>query len=167
MDNIIIFLIGLKTHPILTFLAIIILGLFIPVILPKKLKLPTFICSFIIFSLCFLNFFAGHLLTNFLIDKFGVNGQGVVEDISQTSNLYNDEPVLRYNVNIKQNNNDTISTYCLTSDFNIAHTDSLNEYSFPQPGIKFNVRFIKEYPRAFVIIANDDSEYSKTLKIKN
>lgn len=163
MDYLIIFLITLKAHPILSFIVLIALGLIAPLFLPKKIKLPLFCGVFLIFSLCFVNVFMGHLLTNYLIDKFGDKGEGTVVDIIQTPNSFNYEPVLRYNVIINQNDKDMISTYCLTSDFNIDYTDSSNKPFSPEPGVKFNVKYIKNYPRAFVIIPKDTSDTNTLL----
>lgn len=94
----------------------------------------------------------------------GDSGEGMVVDISRTSDLYNDAPVFRYNVMIKSNAEEVVSTYFLTYDFNIVHKESFNKYNYPQIGVKFNVKFLKEYPKAFVIIADDNSDYSKALK---
>lgn len=157
MDYLIIFLITLKTHPIISFLCIIILGIIAPFFLPKKVKLALFCGGFILFSLCFVTVFMGHYLTNYLIDKFGDSGQGTIVNIVQTPYSFNDESILRYNVMINSNNdNDKVSTYCLTSDFNITYRNSINKSFSPQPGAKLNVKFIKNYPRAFIIIADND-----------
>jgi hypothetical protein len=83
---------------------------------------------------------------------------------SQTSDIYNDQPVWRYDVMIKSGNEEPVSTYFLTSDFNIVHTESFNEYYYPAEGTRFNVWFLNKYPRAFVIIADDNSEYAKSLQ---
>lgn len=154
MDYLIIFLIFLKDHLIFSFLIIVSLGLIAPLILPKKIRLPIFCCAFIFFSICFINVFMGHILTNFLIDKFGTTAEGVVLDITKTSNSYNDAQLLRYDIMINPSNEDIIPTYCLTSDYNITYNDSSTKHTLLQPGVKLNVKYIKNYPRAFVIIAD-------------
>lgn len=88
----------------------------------------------------------------------------MIVDISDTGNIFNDQEVMRYDVIIGTKALETIRTYFVTNDFNIVNSSSLNYYLYLLAGIKFNVKYLKDYPRAFVIIGNDDSEYSKWFK---
>ncbi|MHC1684073.1 MAG: hypothetical protein AB6733_14150 [Clostridiaceae bacterium] len=164
MEYIIIFFVLLREHLILSLLSIFILIALSSIVVPKKFKKAALSFSVILLITHFINIFAGHFITNPLIEVFGEKGQGMVVDISDTSSTYNDETVRKYDVMIKPDSGETTSTYFLSSDFNIIHQKSFNEYYYPQTGIKFNLYYLKEYPKAFVIIANDDSEYCKWLQ---
>lgn len=167
MTYIVILLVALKSHLILSFLGCIVFGIVSQIIFPKQIRSALLKFSITFFVVIFLNIFLGHFLTNILIDNFGETGVGMVVSSSRTSDQYNNQTVYRYDVMIKPNSDDSnvVSTYFLSSDFNIVHKDSFNEYHYPSTGVKFNVKYIKNYPRAFVIIANDDSEYSKNLRV--
>lgn len=164
MQYVIIFLVIIRIHRILSFLALFGVGLlvyFLSVLTSGMNPAPFIVLLYFIY---FITIFAGHFAINFLLEYFGDEGEGRVVDITQTSDLYNDQPVLCYDVMIKANDQQPVSTYCLTSDFNISHPESWNEYFYPETGISFNVWFLKGYPRAFVIIGNDDSDYARTLQ---
>jgi|GEM_PF-5190971 len=166
MIYITILLVVLKSRPMLSILGCIIFGIISQIVFPQKAKFHLSKFSIIFFVIIIANIFAGHFLTNMLIDNFGEKGEAMIVDNLPTSDQYNNEIVYRYNVMIKPaNDSNAISTYFLSSDFNIIHNDSLNRYYYPSTGVKFNVKYIKAYPKAFVIIANDDSEYSKQLQI--
>lgn len=153
-----------KAHPIISFFAMMFIGLlliFFAVVMNKS-KLTHL--AILLFPLYMFNLFAGHFVINPLLEHFGEKGEGMVVAIDQTSDLYNDQPVWQYDVMLKSGNEAPVSTYFLTSDFNIIHTDSFNEYYYPSEGVKFNVLYLKKYPKAFVIIADDDSEYAKSLR---
>lgn len=163
MEYLIILLITLRTHPLLSLLLIIALCIIALLILPLKFKLQIIGFMFIFFTLSFINVFIGHFIINSLLNNYGEKGQGVIVDTLQTSNYYNNEQVLRYDIIINTNENLEIPTYCLSSDFNIVNEKSFNSYYYPKSGVKFNVKYLQNYPRAFVIIVNNDSEYSKGL----
>lgn len=156
----------LKSHPVLSILGCIFFGIINQVVSPQKVKSHLSKFSIVFFVIIFANIFVGHFLTNMIIDNFGEKGEAIILDNSKTSDQYNNAAVYRYNVMIKPtDDSNVISTYFLSSDFNIIHNDSFNEYHYPSTGVKFNVKYIKAYPKAFVIIANDDSDYSKQLQL--
>ncbi|MFT8350672.1 hypothetical protein [Clostridium saccharoperbutylacetonicum] len=163
MEYLIILLITLRTHPIFSLLLIIALCIIALLILPLKFRLPIISFMFIFFTLSFVNVFIGHFIINALLNNYGEKGQGVIVDTVQTSNYYNNEQVLRYDIIINTNENLEIPTYCLSSDFNIFNETSFNSYYYPKSGVKFNIKYLQDYPRAFLIIVNNDSEYSKGL----
>jgi hypothetical protein len=160
MQYLIIFLVGLKSHLLISLLALLGLG-FTGLILPIKRIIPI---TIILFFVLFFNIFTGHVITNYLLEHFGDKGEGMVVAISETSNIYNDQPVMKYEVMLKSDKQKPVTTYFLSDDFNIIHQKSWNEYVYPSPGIRFNVYYLKQYPRAFVIIANDDSDYARSLE---
>ncbi|OOM57625.1 SMP-30/gluconolaconase/LRE-like region [Clostridium beijerinckii] len=166
MTYIAILLVVLKSHPVLSIWGCILFGIISQFAFPKKARFHLSKFSIIFFVIIIANIFVGHFLTNIIIDNFGEKGEAMILDNSPTSDQYNNERVYRYNVMIKpDNDSNAISTYFLSSDFNIVHNDSLNRYYYPSTGVKFNVKYIKAYPKAFVIIANDDSEYGRQLQI--
>lgn len=166
MIYIAILLVVLKAHPVLSILGCILFGIISQIVFSNKVKFNLLKFSTVLFVIIIANIFAGHFLTNMIIDNFGEKGEAMIVDNLPTSDQYNNETVYRYNVMIKPtNDNNVISTYFLSSDFNIVHNDSLNKYSYPSTGVKFNVKYIQAYPKAFVIIANDDSDYAKQLQI--
>lgn len=164
MEYVIIFLVLTKSHPIISFLTMLCIGLLLVALAAVMKRRKLVYLAIPLFPLYMVNLFAGHFVTNALLEHFGEKGQGMVVASKQTSDLYNDQPVWRYDVMIKSGNEKPVSTYFLTSDFNIIHTDSFNEYRYPSEGTRFNVLYLKRYPKAFVIIADDDSEYAKNLR---
>jgi hypothetical protein len=160
MEYVIIFLVELKSSPIIGFWGLVILGGIISIFFPKRA-----VSIFVILFLGYLaNIFMGHFVTNYLLERFGDKGEGMVVAIDNTSSTYNDQPVMKYEVMLKSDNQKPVSTYFLSSDFNIVHQKSWNEYVYPSTGIRFNVYYLKGYPRAFVIIADDGSDYAKGLE---
>ncbi|MDS0527410.1 hypothetical protein NNC19_17095 [Clostridium sp. SHJSY1] len=167
MEYVIMLSVLMRAHPIISMLAMIFIGFAGAVLaaVTNRRKLSHFVI--ILFPLYMINLFAGHFLTNALLENYGEKGEGIVVSSNETSDLYNDQPVWRYDVMLKSGNEEPISTYFLTSDFNIIHKESFNEYRYPSKGIRFNVWYLKKYPKAFVIIANDDSEYAKSFHQDN
>lgn len=162
MEYLIMLLVYSKVHFIVSFLMMLFLCL-LAVIFINIMKGGAWInCVFLLLPLYLINIFAGHFVTNILLEHFGEKGEGVVINRSETSIIYNEERVWRYNVLLK-GGSEEIFTYFLTDEFNIIHKNSFNKYYYPTEGIKFNVYYLKKYPKAFVIIANDDSDYSKSL----
>jgi hypothetical protein len=45
--------------------------------------------------------------------------------------------------------------------------DPKNTFGFPSIGEKFSVKYLKNYPKAFVIISDDDSPYAKRLRCRH
>lgn len=164
MEYVIIFLVLTKTHPIISFFGMLCIGLLGAILAVAMNRAKLTYLVILLFPLYMINLFAGHFVTNALLEHLGEKGEGMVVASNQTSDLYNDQYVWRYDVMLKSGNEEPISTYFLTSDFNIIHTESLNEYHYPTEGIRFNVWYLKKYPKAFVIIADDDSEYAKILR---
>lgn len=167
VEYIIIFLITLKEHPMLSMLALILLWVITRFIFIRTLKKAVNKCLLVLLVIYIGNMFGGHFVTNFLINEYGSNGYGIVINTEETSKNFNGKVDIKYNVVINGSDFKHYSTYCLTSDSNIVPTSLNNKYFFPTGGVKFNVKYIKKYPRAFVIISDDQSEYSKSLRALN
>ncbi|HWR40505.1 MAG TPA: hypothetical protein VN611_13485 [Patescibacteria group bacterium] len=165
MEYVIILVVLLKSHPIFSFFVLFgggLVGLAV-MALTNRGKFVAFGAAFI-FTVYFGSLFMGHFVSNYLLEQYGERGEAMMVDISPTADSYNDQVVLRYDVMIQSPNRQPLSTHCLSSDFNIVHPESSNHYVYPGTGVKFNVWFLPEYPRAFTIIANDDSAYSQGLR---
>lgn len=111
------------------------------------------------------NLFAGHFASNWLLVRAGEAGTATVVSIEPTSSQYNDQPVMRYQVMIRpQHGGAIVQTYFETSDFNITPQPTEDGYVYPPPGRQFSVRYLPDFPRAFVILSNDDSPYGRGLR---
>jgi hypothetical protein len=157
----------LKDNPIPTISGILGFGFLGVLLIPEKIRNRYIELVITLFIIYIFSIFFGSFIINPFLEEYGEKGEGIIVDISQTSNMYNEQPVLRYNVIIKSADSKIYSTYFFSNDFNVSPSESWNSYAYPPAGKKFNVWYLKEKPRVFVIIANDDSEYCKWLnKIK-
>lgn len=160
-----IFLVFLHAHPVWSVFALVGFATLITVmqfVFPIWKKLWGLL--FFLFLVFMLNLFAGHLVRNPLLKKIGSPGEGMIVAQSQTNTRYNDKTVLRFDVMIKGKQAKPVATYCESADFNITPEPHEDGYIWPATGKKFNVRYLPEYPQAFVIISDDNSEYSTSLK---
>ena len=167
MRAIAIFMVFIHAHPVWSLLGSLATGVLIFVLhlfYPRWIKL--WILMPILLANYFFSLFAGHLISNPLLLKYGDTGEAIIVAQTNTSKLYNESPVQRYDVMIKGTgpNAKPVSTFCESWDFNITPQPHPDGYSWPAQGKQFNVRYLTEYPRAFVIISNDNSEYSSGLK---
>jgi len=113
----------------------------------------------------FVNLFAGHFASNWLLARVGDAGAATVVSIESTSALYNDQPVMRYQVMIRPLQGGAVAqTHFDTSSFNITPQPTEDGYVYPAPGSQFNVRYLPDFPFAFVILSDDDSPYSRGLR---
>ncbi|WP_018610003.1 hypothetical protein [Uliginosibacterium gangwonense] len=116
----------------------------------------------------FANQFAGHFASNWLLATSGIAGSATVVSIESTSSMYNDQPVMRHQVMIRpQQGGAVIQTYFDTSDFNITPQPTEGGYVYPQQGSRFNVRYLPDFPRAVVVLSDDDSPYSRSLRCQH
>ena len=95
-------------------------------------------------------FFFGSRLTAPLIYHYGTPAQAVIVSSRQTGNIYNNRPVQRYTVMLQKTDGERIETQFNSSDFNIY--PSRDEVRYPAVGQPFEVRYLANQPRAFVIL---------------
>jgi hypothetical protein len=76
----------------------------------------------------------------------------------KTNNLHNEEPVIRYDVVYKTADGKNVETYFESWDFNIY--PSANTVRYPGVGETFRIAYLPSYPKAFLILTDDASEYS-------
>jgi hypothetical protein len=108
------------------------------------------------------NVLLGPDLSAVLIHGFGVQAPATVTGTYATGSNYNDRQVMGHNVLIKTADGSTIETSFEDDDFNVY--PPANSVTYPQDGDRFNVSHLKGYPANFVIISNDDSPWSKSLR---
>ena len=101
----------------------------------------------------------GTEFTNQLIYQHGQIGEGLVVNTFETGDLYNEEPVIQYDALIKTQTGETVKTSFENTDFNLYPTPA-GRYNYPSQGVRFTVKHLKNNPKAFVIINNDDSAYA-------
>nr|WP_298995919.1 hypothetical protein [uncultured Allomuricauda sp.] len=84
-------------------------------------------------------------------------------DRENTGDLYNEEPIIRYDVLIKAENGETMEMSFESNDFNL-YPKPAGSFNYPLHGETFNVRYLETNPEAFVIVTDDNSHYSKQSK---
>ncbi|CAM4199362.1 Inner membrane protein [Bordetella tumbae] len=95
----------------------------------------------------------GSSLTAPLIYHYGVPGQAVIVSSEETSNIYNNQPVERYTVELQKADGQKIATHFDSSDFNIY--PARNQVRYPTVGQPFAVRYLTSRPQSFVILLDE------------
>jgi hypothetical protein len=111
--------------------------------------------------LAFLNVFFGPNLSAYVLYAVGAPGPAQVTGTFGTATVYNNHRVVGYNVQLKNEGGEVIETSFEDDDFNLY--PSANVAVYPQPGERFNVRYLTTFPRDFVIVTNDDSPWARRL----
>lgn len=109
--------------------------------------------------------FLGSWLTNPLIYHNGETGEGVVTGEYSTASTYNMERVIGFNVVIRKADGGVVRTSFRSNSFNVY--PAANEVRYPQAGVRFNVRYLPVHPEDFVIITDDNSPYSRSLRCRD
>jgi energy-coupling factor transporter transmembrane protein EcfT len=121
--------------------------------------------SLVLFLLLFLiNMLFGFTLRNWLITKSGVQGEGVITQVTTTSMLYNHRPILQFDVTLRGQQGELLNTRFYSDAFNVVHGDDWSRTNYPSAGEKFNTLYIPAYPKAFVILTDTKSEYGQRLQ---
>lgn len=128
----------------------------------KKKIIINLVSALLIWGVLFV-FFFGSNFTNKQIYKYGETGEGVIIERNATGDLYNEEPILQYEVLIKTKTGESLETIFESHDFNL-YPDSAGVFDYPANGVAFNVRYLNKKPSAFVIITDDNSKYAKQLQ---
>lgn len=108
-------------------------------------------------------FIFGSEFANKLIYDHGQFGEGIVIEKNETGDMYNQEPVYRYETLIKTIKGETVQTIFDSDDFNL-YPDSDNASRYPDVGLPFTVKHLEENPRVFIIITDDKSSYVTDLR---
>ncbi len=102
-------------------------------------------------------FFAGPYLVARLLYTVGQTATAQVIDTYATSISANDRNVVGYHVMIRDGGT-ILMTRFEDDEFNMYPVP--DAFSYPQPGMDFTVRFLRGYPRDFVIVTDDDSPWA-------
>jgi hypothetical protein len=100
-------------------------------------------------------FFFGSRLTAPLIYRYGSPAQAVIVSSKETGNIYNNRPVQRYTVILQKADGERVETQFDSSDFNIY--PSRGEVRYPAVGQPFQVRYLADQPRSFVLLTEGGS----------
>lgn len=106
--------------------------------------------------------FFGSWLTTPLIYRHGETGEGVVTGQHRTADFYNDQPVTGFDIVIRKADGGLVRTGFRSDSFNVY--PPANRVRYPTAGARFNVRYLSHHPEDFVIVANDDSPWARSLR---
>jgi hypothetical protein len=94
-----------------------------------------------------------------LINAIGQKADAKVTKVEATSSLMNEQRVMRHYVIYKTADGKNIETYFETWDFNVY--PSANSVTYPAQGQSFRVAYLPSFPTAFIILTEEDSDYSR------
>lgn len=130
------------------------MGVLVQIVLVGSLLV---IVGILIYSI--LNIIRPHLIDGPLINAIGQKADAKVLKVEATSNLLNEQRVMRHYVIYKTADGKNIETYFETWDFNIY--PSANTVTYPGQGQSFRVAYLPNFPTAFIILTKEDSDYSR------
>jgi hypothetical protein len=132
----------------------------------KRLRGYTILLVVILCLYGFANMFFGTLLVGNLVYSAGETGSAVTVSTKQTNNQYNNHWIYEHTIILETKDGIKYETTFEDSDFNI-FPEPENGYVYPAVGEKFSVKYLKNSPKAFVIISDDDSPYAKKIRCSN
>jgi hypothetical protein len=112
-------------------------------------------------ALAVVNLVWGTEISNALLFAFGAPGEATVTGSETTGVLYNEQRVYRHSVLIRDAGGRTVETSFEDDDFNVYPSHNATQY--PGQGDQFNVRYLRTFPRTFVILG-DDSAWARRLR---
>lgn len=116
-----------------------------------------------LFSYGIINLIRGSTISAYFVYKYGEKGTGVITSTRGTNIRYNERYVEAYEVLIKTKEGKQVESEFTSMDFNIYPVPE-HGYSYPSPGVRFSVYYLKSNPHAFVIVGNDDSSYAMSVR---
>jgi len=118
----------------------------------------------VVFSVLLLaSLFLGTPIRNRLIQYAGLAGEGMITQISDTSSVYNEQTVLRFDTILRLSDGSTVKTQFHSDDFNVVDGRDWNLTQYPNAGERFRVRYLPHNPEAFVVLTDTESEYGRRL----
>lgn len=137
----------------------------VSIFLLKQPMIRTLTWSVFLFLLLFvINMLFGFGLRNWAIAVSGEQGDGVITQVSATSNLYNHRPIMQFDTSLQCNRGEVIQTRFYSDAFNVVQGENWNLTHYPIAGEKFKTICIPAYPRAFVILTDTESEYGQRIQ---
>lgn len=159
----------LFAHPFFYMAAFVVFVIGSAIVSKKDAKVPKIRSLYIFgFFFIFINFFVGHYINASLIHWAGEKGVAKITDSYDTGVQYNRHNVDGYHVLIRTPQGKIVETSFEDDDFNVYPYH--NTVTYPPVGIEFHVSYLKHFPTAFVIIANDDSPWANErhcIQLKN
>jgi hypothetical protein len=116
---------------------------------------------FIVPVLALLNLFFGTSVAVRTVHAFGEKGTATITGNYATSTVYNDHNVVGYHVLLRTTDDKVIETSFEDDDFNIYPPK--NSVVYPDVGDHFSVYYLGWFPKDFVIVDNDDSDWATAL----
>ena len=104
----------------------------------------------------------GGWLMNPLVFHNGETGEGIVTGEYRTNDMWNNEPVIGFNVVIRKADSGIVQTSFRSDSFNVY--PPANAVRYPTTGMRFTVRYLPAHPADFVIVTNDNSEWARSLR---
>ena len=130
-------------------------------ILHLRRLLPLFLVAF---TVCLIaSLFFGTPIRNQLIKHAGIEGEGMITRVSDTSSTYNDQPIQRFETMLRLADGSTVKTRFYSDDFNVVDGHDWNLTIYPGAGERFKVRYLPRSPEAFVVLTETESEYGRRL----
>jgi hypothetical protein len=141
--------------------AVFLVPAIVALVIPKMKKyISPYYSIFIILAL--LNIFFGIDLAVGVVHMAGEEGKATISNSYNTGTRYNGHNVIGYNVLIKTAEGGVVETGFQDDDFNIYPPK--NRVVYPGINNKFNVYYLRWFPKDFIIIDNDDSSWAVSLR---
>ena len=104
----------------------------------------------------------GPWISSDLVYMAGRSASAVITGTYGTGSQYNSHDVLGHNVLIRTTPGHVTQTRFSSDQFNVY--PSHNATTYPGQGAVFTVRYLPHFPKVFVIVANDDSPFARSLR---
>lgn len=111
------------------------------------------------FVFAIVNMIFPHILDGQLIMSIGKTADARVTRIEPTNSYLNKSRVMRHHIIFKTDSGN-YETYFETWDFNVYPSD--NSVTYPGQGAAFRVAYLPSFPSAFLILTEEDSEFSRS-----
>ena len=115
----------------------------------------------IVIPLFVVNLVAGTWVSTWLVYHLGEAGSATITASRPTGTVYNNHFVRAYDVLIRTAEGPVVETGFADDDFNIYPQHNLTRY--PAGGDRFTVRYLRHYPKNFVIVGDDGSPWAHGL----
>lgn len=124
------------------------------------------VLALLIFLYSNFNVFFGHTIAGNLIYRFGETGNAVTVNTRQTNNQYNDYWIMEHSIILETKEGQKYETTFEDADFNIYPTPEQG-YDYPRIGEKYSIKYLRNDPKAFIIISDDGSQYAIRIHCEN
>lgn len=112
----------------------------------------------LLFTFGIANMIASSLWVNPLVLAASVGGRSVLLSVNETNRTHNERRVMESRVLLQREGGTTAETSFLSTSGIFVPSLDVNA-PLPRPGVGFRVRHLPNYPDAFLILTDDDSDY--------